>query len=957
MNYKNKLCFGRLIAAALTVALIIVLSLAIPAIAGANGSGGGAQAETGKEFFSEIENAELIKNYQAPDYVGDYSGILVRARDNGDSTVTLNHELDLRAFTAKDPLIKFVVIPTAPIEKREQLQTDSVTIKLTDVEDENVFVEIVLNANGDATYPWASYMGARGNGQFLSSYRQTTDIFGRGCLKDILTNFYARPAHNQPNSDVTVMFDYASKTVHAEPIAVSPWLGNKVADLTRSDVMGGNWCGFKSGRVRLTVTGGSSVINNKGSGILITQIGNLDLSAESWTDTEAPRLRIDTLGYGENDLPDGKMFEKYPVFAAEAYDMFDTCYGEAKGEKEVSVTVERVAGNKVTEIPVADGCIVPMDMGAYRIRYRAEDAAGFKSEKTLEFYVRDAFVNISHEWAAPFAEVGCVGEKISVPDDRVLNASGKYEKTYEVFETASGRKLEIIDGAFTPVATGTHTVRVNVSDFLGRTATFEYFADVKARKTPVVFGEPSLPPCLIAGKITSLPDFEAYDYYSVSGERIAAEKTYAIYGASGDMLVKVKPEESFAPRPEWGEKVRIECKVTSVLYSDSVEYVKSNVIVLNRAEEHRLGDYFRKSGITATEYNFSSGRNVTFKFDSEDAKIEFGSPLMLGGMSMAIRVPSGYGNYGSIIITLTDYANASKSVRLAIAKPASSGGENSLFSVNGGEQTQIRGTFDGRLLDDFVINIDSKYGLYDVRGNSLGTLSEYASGEAFEGFTDNMCYATFSFEDVTGDSAMSVILLGNTYFSDSTSDFLGPVIGLRSPIEIEQYVGEITLPGAVASDVQFGKADTRLLVTAPDGRTVYNGPASAETIQVDAPLNGSYSVSYSARDDRNTPSVALYTVYVYKRTMPEVSTAYEIPTSGKAGEKIALPGIKFEGEIKDVTVFVYVIDPSGRRIDVNKTFEFTPERAGVYEAVYCVIDDADSSYNYKLIRTEITVVE
>ncbi len=956
MNILTKSRSKNIIVSAVLIALIALLSFAVIPVFGesAKDNGGSAKAAE-KSFFTVVENAELVEHYNAPDYVGDYEGVFVKALDNGDSTVRLSHELDLRGFTDKDPIVKFVIIPTKPIEKREQLQTDSITVTLTDVEDENNFVEIELNANADATYPWASYMGARGNGQFLSSYRQTTNTFGRGCYKDILTNFYARPAHNQPNSDVTIKYDYVNKVVHAEPIAVSPWLGTKVADLSHSDVMGGRWSGFKSGRVWLTITGGSSFINNKDSGFLITQIGNFDLSADSWEDNEAPRLKVDTFGYDDRELPEGKMFMKYPVYPAEAYDMFDSCYGETKGEKNVSVTVERVAGGNVTEIPVADGYIVPADMGAYRIRYATEDAAGHKSEKTLNFYVRDAFGHIGHEWSETLSESGFVGERVEIPTDTVFNASGKYRKTYEVFEVASNKRLDIIDSGFTPVVTGAHLIRVNITDFLGQTATFDYTVGIKAKKLPVVFGAPSFPPALYVGKTTTLTDFEAYDYYSVAGMRVDAVKTYAIYGSDNSLLAEIKPEEEFVPEVSWGASVKIECTVKSVLYSDSLVFAKESVAVINRSETHSLGDYFLKTAITSTQYNFSSGRNVTFLFSSDNARLEFCNPLMLSGMSLAVRVPKNYGNYGKINVTLTDYANADKSVMLTIEKPTAASSNTGLFSVNGGENKNIRGTFDGSLLDDFVINIDAKFNIYDVAGNALGSIGKYLSGAAFEGFTDNLCYVTFSFENVSGNGALSVVMLGNTYFSDSTTDFIGPMIELTSTLAIEQYVGKITLPGAVASDVQYGKTGTRLLVTSPDGRTVYNGTADLNQIELDAAVNGSYSVTYSARDDRGNNEVAVYTVYVYKKTMPEVSLVFQMPASGKVGEKLVLPGVRFDGEVKDISMYAYVINPDGGITDIDKTFSFVPERAGVYEVVYYIVDDAASSYNYKLIKNRITV--
>ena len=63
-------------------------------------------------FFSATENAEIYVDYNAPEHIGDYQGIFVKAKDNGDSSVTLNYELDLRMFTAEDTILQLIPITT-----------------------------------------------------------------------------------------------------------------------------------------------------------------------------------------------------------------------------------------------------------------------------------------------------------------------------------------------------------------------------------------------------------------------------------------------------------------------------------------------------------------------------------------------------------------------------------------------------------------------------------------------------------------------------------------------------------------------------------------------------------------------------------------------------------------------------------------------------------------------------
>ena len=104
-----------------------------------------SEPEAGK-FFAETKNAQIYVNYQAPEHIGDYKGIFVQAKESGDSSVTLNHVLDLRMFTEKDTLLKVIPITTSPKQTRNDLELTEIIVRLTDVEDENVFVEMNVKA-------------------------------------------------------------------------------------------------------------------------------------------------------------------------------------------------------------------------------------------------------------------------------------------------------------------------------------------------------------------------------------------------------------------------------------------------------------------------------------------------------------------------------------------------------------------------------------------------------------------------------------------------------------------------------------------------------------------------------------------------------------------------------------------------------------------------------------------
>ena len=469
------------------------------------------QKQTNASAFTSIRNAEIIENYTAPEHIGNYKGTFIKAPENGESVIELSHELDLRAFTKDDILLKFIPITTQPIEALEDLQIDQLKLRLTDVEDEKIYVEIGVIANEVDEWPFASYLKAAGNGQVPMGYTKGGANYHERYGMSVRTNFYGRAREGisieKDINALSIMYDYKTSQVHAsEPD--NPGDG-MAADLTDSEVMRGEWPGFKSGRVRMTLTADSTTFNNKNSGYLILQVGAQVFSGEEQTDTAAPRMEVDTLGYSENALPQGRAFFRYPVFQATAYDFEDTSFGIAPGEKSVDVTVKRMASDE--NIPIRDGGFIPQEVGRYRIRYTAVDYSGNETVKDLYVTVNDVFYRLEHEFTREIADTVDVGSYISIPESNVTNACGEYTLAYSVFETVSKDEVSVINGRFVVLQPGIYCLRVTVKDFLSEEK-FDYYFETEASETPVIPDEVFVPNALIAGKETSFPDFEAYDY-------------------------------------------------------------------------------------------------------------------------------------------------------------------------------------------------------------------------------------------------------------------------------------------------------------------------------------------------------------------------------------------------------------------------------------------------------------
>ncbi len=195
-----------------------------------------------EDLFAATKNAEIAADYLAPAHIGEYKGIFVRAPENGASVVTLNHTLDLRMFTAKDVLLELLPVTTKPIAKRSELEISSITVRLTDAENPDVFAEMNVQCNPDAQYPYGSYAKARGDTQVLSGWnydRGKEEVFSGGDYgRGVYANFYGRARENVPlKTDIrpfSLSYDYDSAQVHAN--VTDEWRGTLVADLKNSMV-------------------------------------------------------------------------------------------------------------------------------------------------------------------------------------------------------------------------------------------------------------------------------------------------------------------------------------------------------------------------------------------------------------------------------------------------------------------------------------------------------------------------------------------------------------------------------------------------------------------------------------------------------------------------------------------------------------------------------------------------
>lgn len=931
-----------------------------------------AQNKPTSDFFTATKNARMITNYQMSDEMGGYKGLFVQAPDNGESTVTLNHELDLRAFTKEDALLSVVPVPNAPIEKVNGIQINSLTIRLTDVEDADIFVEMKVQRNPDDVYPYAGYAQGRGSGQVMTGINYDNVVpkyyvngnYGR----KVFANFYGRA-----RTDVNVLtdikpysfaYDYQTSCVHTLS-AADGYSSTLVADLRDSDRMSGIFQGFKSGKVVLSVTAASEGFNNKDAGFLITDFGGLDFSQSEWIDDQAPLLTIDTKGYEHSELPRAELFCPYPVFSASAFDKFDGAIGSSSAEKTVEIDVRKAGGERVQ---TQNGFFTPTETGVYEIVYKAIDDSENLAENVLRIYTENP-QDITFAWTEELPKTSDVGEKVVLPTGHANGVFGDYETNVEVW--FGGQEISLVNGGFVPQRAGVYQVQVAVKDFLGREAVFAYYVEAIAKQDPVLVSAPTIPVSFLKGKTATLPDFEAYDYYSLAGQKMDAEKYYLIKDENENLIKKVSPNETFTVDESFGEFVYVSYVAKSFLYETQVDGSQKVKIIDNSVMNFENSFVYENCSIvkdqeTGKNTNISGDLGIAFLFSDDTASIHLARETLFYGLNLSFRVPEEANAYDKIILTITDAKIANRKVVFTIEKTDVKDDANvdaeknpfnySDFYVNGRLAGQIWGNFSDSLVEDFQLKINTRGEIIDARGNLVCKVEDYLTGEPFAGFSDNLCCLSFGFDGVLGESAIQV-----TNFSDQiidptdTEDYVGPVIQFTSAFQYEQSAGKIVLPGAVAVDFVCGRVDVYVeIILSSTYETVYMGKVGLNEFTVNLQKSGKYSVIYYAEDD-STQAALDNVLHVYDTQPFTMTIQGEIKNTAKFGEKVVLPSFTVDDRLSSFDAVLFVICPKGGLLDLTDSLSFVADQTGTYKVYYYVVYEIDNSYSYQMKEFEIVV--
>lgn len=904
-------------------------------------------------LFSAESGVSVKVNQNTPAYIEESrNGVSVQSKNA--KKVYYKKAVNIVDNTKEDLLFELQITPSA----NGTMELKQFLIRFEDWSNPNNYFEISLvnypwgqSANGIVSvktntisqYRSTSYNVAsiRDNNNVVVDYEvtttNTTDTQHGTVVECSFDGRNATAYHTVTNS-VKFYYDNAEKAVYVAN--VYDWSGAltnkgynvdgriKVLDMDLLSDMGSTknaiWGGFESGVVRMSVE--TAEMEADFANYMILTIDNQTMDGAIVNDITPPHIDVDL---DKENLPYGVVGQRFNFADA-------VCYDEMY-ENETYV-LKKVYFDK-TEVSCTDKGFIPVHAGKYTVKYIGFDLPGNKAEEVIEIDVLDApnpatitfdlsnqpkgAVELTEDVAARVD----LFETVILPVPTVSGASGNIRTT--VIVKHNNDFVTVSEGAFIPFDEGKYTVTYKVTDSVSNVYIFDYEV-IAAFTGEAIINDFALDNYMLDGSMYKLPKVE-YSLTDRYGQKIRNANTYIkAYNADTNNEISVfngAEDIRFTPDKQMGEHIKF---VYEVEYNGLRATKDKTVTVLT---SDCLGDRFiTDSGITRTIEEYA----LRFSTTEEGKGFAFVNRVLMEELSLRFSIPREQNNFDKLNIYINDFNEKNEKVKLTLYKNSDDTVVVTQVYANDVYLGECRGNFYETAPMDFVLSFQDT-GIYDSNDDLIGRLTQTANGDLFNGFSSKFVEIRFEFEQVTGDSALSLTYVNNQMMGNFTNvnDFMAPDIYMESEMKTEYEVGDkLIIPKVFVYDFFDSLPETIVRLTDAEGNVCLEKKfLFGETEVMEYTFNeyGEYMLYITAKDAQQNEytylgGIAIDVLYSVK---PIIHIEEEIQTTAKVNEKIELPEITVY-DIKDgiIGYDIYVYAPSGTMTKV--TGSFIPTSKGEY---------------------------
>ena len=859
-----------------------------------------------------------------------------------DFTLDFDIVIDLAYVGLDVPLIEYLITPAEKAEYSGESsysgcdEFDSVRLRLTDVNDENVFVDILHNHSDFGVH--LSFATVAASGQSYANNKQNKNFgsFSENngvAIKSTFTGY---------TSDTTAFYyDNVDKSVYVFPDYYDGALYevrdlDDPAQLMRLDKV---FEGFPSGKVKLSLS--FEGVRSESASVIIYSINGQKLSSDMIVDDSAPQIHDleNFLGV----LPQGEIGTAYPFPKIEAFDLVDGNLDD----KTVRKLYYDYKGDQEKEISFEGDSFVPRQTGDYTLVCTVRDNS--LNEQTVEFpiHVVDKLDFINLTLSENYPESAIVGESFIIPSCSVSGGSGLKKVEFSVkapdgsFLPEDIKKLDFADQ-------GTYVVTYSDTDYLMTNKIFSYIISSRYSDKPVL-NDVNVPQAILAGKKTVLPAAKAYDYTSFIGEKRSA-LVEVFVTEPGKERVKVGDDLAFTPSVSSGT-VKVEYVASALLDKGKTQTKTYYTEVISPVD---MSDYFIKNGVTAQFVTDQDAvvEEAVFTASDSGASMTFINPLPGNNFTVTLKGAAGSELTVAKLI-LTDSVDVNQRLEFTLT----SQGSTSLIDYNG-VTAEMEGSFVAGNTLKFDIKNNNR--IYD-KNNVCVAYADYAvNGDPFNGFTSGKFYMTIEFVDFGGNGSGGLIvqnLVNQPRIYKSLADNISPFILVDGEYKLYSDFGSaVALHKAFAVDILDPSASIKLTVTAPDGSVLYSQADCDIQYTLRLTQYGIYAITYRAADASGNMTTRTFNLYCCDKISPVIEIKGEVRTDYKVGDALSVPACRATDNYtaaEEMTVYVMIINDKTGYIQIVDEEGFEFENAGSYTLRFFA-EDEFKNYSIREFKLSVT---
>lgn len=849
------------------------------------------------------------------------------------------------------------IISMNVLQKDTVADVGQMVIRLTDVYDPSVFIEILYknDPTADVSVLRASANGGNSVGLNTGSAGVGVTVRGQNLVKDrngtvINTNWYKNKTEEGKKqgptwNNFTIYFDNTVKgkpcvsvrqTLEQNKATVA--LNKMITEFNNADLFAYDFNGFTTGEVWLTLSASSF-----GNGITHApiEIGAIageygeNLNVSEYEDLTPPTILLDVPETGV------KIYAGCPV-TVPVPAVYDA--SGVKGNAANYVVWFNMDSSAPRMISVKNGVFTPNKVGNYTIIYTATDRNGNVATKTVNLYSTTVAQEGKLGVDLDYAPVGArnAGDVLSFRNVSVISLNG--EASIEIRITTPSGDTETINVSDDYIlrSVGNYKIEYVCSDVIYNCVYTDEFTAADAGQYGFDAEKIIMPEYVIKGAHYSFDHVNLVKY--TAGGNVSAEyEAYMISDGGSPVKCDASDAEIVA---ENTVVFRLVAKndPSKIIESDELKVVDVNYKVKNNLQ---FGKYF----VGGYDGAKSEGKSYTVfsRNDKSTDSLDFINPLVTEYFSFSFEIPAGTANY-SLTIKLRGYNDRDNSVELKLGEDATGS-----YCETNGSKVRISGKLSGVSTEVRYSAEGSETYFYVVNGN--GVDERVRIGKSV---SDTSCLFGLTTDGVDefyvyGVSNQSFSSINN--FDDKTDPYL--VVEKAEPVATFGSVFTTCIP--VSGDVLTPALTKNCTLTVYFGDDIYTSPIGTEFINL--PVNRVYDVTfdkygeyvfvYRFVDGKGNSVDASFLVNVIDDISPVITIQGKTEINAKIGETVTPPLYTVTDNCsaaENITVSVIVYNERGMlvsasRIDKNSNGSYTFKQAGKYTVyLYCMDETGNFAF-------------